>query len=307
MGKRKDREQKLEQALSAVRRELAVSHLRAYEAAKQSRRTDDWFVTNFGPNADLRLSWQRIVARHQDLVDSDPWASKAISVIVSNWVGDGIIGRPVGVGASRKYGDLWRDWSESLDCDFNGLGNLYAKQALIARTVAVRGSCLIRKHYSPELLAKGLPPLQIQVLEPDWLDITKDDGARIRFGKQFDDQGRLEGYWIRHYHPGEAIWTAARLGSDFVPASEICHVYDVRRPGQATGVPFGVSALLKLRDVSDRDAAQLLKDKLSACFMAFLQDSEGAPDLPLYPAPPDDPNSRNALLDKMEPLSLIHI
>lgn len=289
MGKRSEQ---LELALKAAKLELAKTHLRAFEAAKLSRRTDNWLANSKGPNADIRLSLQRIVARHQDLVDSDPWASKAVSVVVSNWVGDGIIGRPVGPGATSKYVNAWRDWSESLDCDWDNQGNIYAKQALIARTVAVRGSCLVRRRFNEELLARGLPPLQIQVLEPDWLDLSKDDGARIRFGKQYGEDGRLEGYWIRHNHPGESDWTASRLGSDFVRASEIAHIYDVRRPGQATGVPFGVSALLKLKDISDRDAAQLLKDKLAACFMAFLEDAEGDRDLTSDGA---------ALLETLEP------
>jgi lambda family phage portal protein len=287
MGRK--REAKLKEALELVKRQAAISHLRAFEAAKQSRRTDNWYASGKGANADLRLSLQRIVNRHQDLVDSDPWAAKAISVVVSSWVGDGIIGKPLG--ASRRYGDTWREWSESTDCDWDGLGNLYAKQALIARTVAVRGSCLVRRRMNPELINKGLPPLQLQVLEPDYLDTSKDDGARIRFGKQYAENGKLEGYWLKRSHPGESDWTAARLTSDFVPASEICHVYDIRRPGQATGVPFGVAALLKLRDVSDRDAAQLLKDKLSACFMAFVEDVD-----PEAQAKPEQ-----TLLDTLEP------
>jgi hypothetical protein len=92
----------LERALKAAQMELAKTHLRAFEAAKLSRRTDNWLTDSKGPNSDMRLSLQRIIARHQDLVDSDPWASKAISVVVSNWVGDGIIGRPVGPVSSRR-------------------------------------------------------------------------------------------------------------------------------------------------------------------------------------------------------------
>lgn len=280
--------EQLEDALKLARRELAKSHLRAFEAAKLSRRTENWLAVSKGPNADLRLSLQRIVARHQDLVDSNPWASKAINVIVANWVGDGITGKPVS--APKKYADGWREWSESTACDWDGLGNLYAKQALVARTVAVRGSCLIRKRYNEKLMAQGLVPLQIQVMEPDYLDFSKDDGARIRFGKQYAENGKLEGYWIRRSHPGESDWTAARLESDFVSADEICHVYDVRRPGQATGVPFGVAALLTLRDVADRDAAQLLKDKLAACFMGFVYDTD-----------PEAMGTSQELLDTLEP------
>lgn len=287
MGRK--REEELKEALVEMQRRWAVEHLRAFEAAKVSRRTDNWLTTGRGPNADLRGSLQRIVNRHQDLVDSDPWASKAVSVVVANWVGDGIIGKPVN--STKKYGDGWREWSESTLCDWDGLGNLYAKQALIARTAAVRGSCLVRKRFDPSMLEQGLTPLKLQILEPDYLDVSKDNGSNIRFGKQYGDDGRLEGYWLRRVHPGEMDWRATSLTSDFVPASEICHVFDVRRPGQVIGVPFGVSALLKLRDVSDRDAAQLMRDKLSACFMAFVQDSD-----------PDAQGTPGAeLLDMLEP------
>ena len=286
MGKRAEQ---LELQVGALRKQLAVEHLRAFEAAKQSRRTDHWFATNKGPNADLQLALQRIIARHQDLVDSDPWASKAVSVVVSSWVGDGIIGKPLG--SSKRYADSWREWSESTACDWDEIGNLYAKQALIARTVAVRGSCLVRRRFNEELMQRGLVPLQLQVMEPDFLDFSKDDGARIRFGKQYSENGKLEGYWLRRSHPGESDWTAQSIQqSDFVPKEEICHIYDVRRPGQATGVPFGVSALLKLRDVSDRDAAQLMRDRLSACFMAFVTDTDA-----------DALTAGTELLDTLEP------
>lgn len=287
MGRKREKE--LKDALVEMQRRWAVEHLRAFEAAKVSRRTDNWLATGRGPNADLRGSLQRIVNRHQDLVDSDPWASKAVSVVVANWVGDGIIGKPLN--STKKYGDGWREWSESTLCDWDGLGNLYAKQALIARTAAVRGSCLVRKRYDESMLQQGLAPLKLQILEPDYLDVSKDNGSNIRFGKQYGDDGRLEGYWLRRVHPGEMDWKATSLTSDFVPANEICHVFDVRRPGQVIGVPFGVSALLKLRDVSDRDAAQLLKDKLSACYMAFVQDSD----------PEAQGTSGAELLDMLEP------
>lgn len=286
MGKRTEQ---LELQVQTLRKQVAIEHLRAFEAAKQSRRTDNWYTNSRGPNADLRLALQRIVARHQDLVDSDPWASKAIAVVVNNWVGDGIVGAPMG--ASRRFADGFREWAESTDCDWSGQHNFYGLQALIARTVAVRGSCVVRRRFDESLVARGVMPLQLQVLEPDFLDMTKDDGARIRFGKQYAENGKLEGYWLRRVHPGESDWTAQSIQqSDFVSKEEICHVYDVRRPGQATGVPFGVSALLKLRDVSDRDSAQLLKDKLAACFMAFVTDADA-----------DALGTGTELLDTLEP------
>jgi len=273
---------------------------RAFEAGKQSRRTEGWdslSLVNGGPNSDIRLVLDRMVRRHQDMIDSDPWASKAINVIQNNWVGDGIVGNPIG--GSARFKDGYREWAESTLCDFYGNQNFYGIQSLVARTTAARGSCLVRFRLNEDLLRYGLVPLQLQTLEPDYLDFSKDNGLNIRFGKEYDQAGRLQAYWIRRAHPGERDWTGNTIISDRISAEEICHVYEVRRPGQAIGVPFGVSALLKLRDVSDRDAAQLMKDKLAACFMAFVTD----PSIEVAQGQQLDPSTGLAfpLLDKLQP------
>jgi len=294
MGKRS--RATLENDLKVAQSELYKANLRAYEAGKQSRRTDGWHERSRGPNADLRQVLQRIVSRHQDQVDSDAWADKAIKVVVNNWIGEGIVGEPVN--KNKRYSLLWNDWANSTACDFYGKLNFYGLQALVARTIAVRGSCLIRRRVDERLLLQGLPPLTLQVLEPDWLDMSKDNGSSIVFGKEYDDEGRLTGYYIRKNHPGESDWRQSRLGSDLVEASQICHVYDVRRPGQATGVPWGASSLLTLRDIGDHAQARMMLDKLACCFTAFVTDSDPESVLP-DAASPDA--SIPTLFEKLEP------
>jgi lambda family phage portal protein len=287
MARKATRDQ-LEIALKTAQKELAVSHLRAFEAAKESRRTENWYTRNGGPNADIRSAWQMLVRRHQDLVDSNPWANRAVRVITNNWVGDGIIGSPVG--ASRRYNDAWTDWADSVECDWNGKLNWYGLQALIARTTAVRGSCLIRRRFDPAMQDRGLVGLQLQVMEPDYLDFGRDDGSKIRFGQQYDSQGKLEGYWLRQSHPGETEWRGVRIQSEFVPASEIIHTYEVNRPGQGIGVPFGSAVLLHLRDIDDIASAMLLKTKIAACFTAFVYSNE-----------PSDLATTSVLTETLEP------
>jgi len=294
MGKRS--RATLENDLKVAQSELYKANLRAYEAGKQSRRTEGWYERSRGPNADLRQVLQRIVSRHQDQVDSDAWADKAIKVVVNNWIGEGIVGEPVN--KNKRYSLLWNDWANSTACDFYGKLNFYGLQALVARTIAVRGSCLIRRRVDERLLLQGLPPLTLQVLEPDWLDMSKDNGSLIVFGKEYDDEGRLTGYYIRKNHPGESDWRQSKLGSDLVEASQICHVYDVRRPGQATGVPWGASSLLTLRDIGDHAQARMMLDKLACCFTAFVTDSDPESVLP-DAANPDA--SIPTLFEKLEP------
>jgi lambda family phage portal protein len=281
MARKKATRDQLELALKVAQKELAVSHLRAFEAAKESRRTENWYTRNGGPNADIRTALSLLIRRHQDLVDSNPWANRAVRVITNNWVGDGIIGSPVA--ASKRYEQAWNDWADSVDCDWDGKLNWYGLQALIVRTVAVRGSCLIRRRLDERMMDAGLVGLKLQVLEPDMLDSSRDDGSRIKFGKQYSREGQLEGYWLRQTHPGETEWNGVRIQSDFVPASEVIHTYEVNRPNQATGVPFGSAVLLHLRDIDDIAQAMLLKAKIAACFTAFVYSNEPTDTLATQP------------------------
>ena len=251
---------------------------RAFEGAKDSRRTENWYTKLSGPNGDLKTALQRLVNRHRDLVDNNPWADRAIKVKVNSTIGDGVMGTPLN--SSRRYLDGYTEWAESTDCDFYGRTNFYGLQGLIYRTVAVAGSCLVRRRIDESLAARGMVPLQLQVLEPDWLDMSKDDGLKIQFGQQFDDRGKLQGYWIRSSHPGETAWNGIKQVSEFVEASEILCVYDQRRPGQRIGVPSGAPVLISLRDIDDIGSAHLLKSKIAACFTAFVYDSEPAGEVP---------------------------
>jgi lambda family phage portal protein len=268
----------------------------AFEAATESRRTDGWWASNSGPNSDLRQAWYWLVKRHQDLVDNDAYASRAVSVIVNNWIGDGVMSTPVG--ATKKYNQLWRRWCDTPASDFFGVHDWYGNQAVGARTTAVRGAVLIRKRVNPKLLDRGLVPLEIQMLEPDWLDFNKDNGTDILFGQQFDSDGRLQGYWIRDRHPGDLVLgTGIKIQSTFVPKEEISLHYDSRRAGQRMGLPFGTAAILTLRDCGDLRAAQQMKDKISACFFGVVTDLDGE----------QDPNKTGIAFDTIEPGAVEHL
>jgi lambda family phage portal protein len=115
------------------------------------------------------------------------------------------------------------------------------------------------------------------VLEPDFLDSTRDgptaSGGYILQGVEFDALGRRRGYWLYREHPGSRTVRAVS-GSTFVPEEDIAHIYRVDRPGQSRGVPWGAAAIVKLRDLADYEDAQLLRQKLAACFTAFVTTPE---------------------------------
>lgn len=271
--------------------------LSEFEAAKETRRTSGWWASNSGPNSDLRQAWYWLVKRHQDLADNDAYASRAIGVIVNNWIGDGIMSTPQG--GTRRYNLAWKRWCDSPESDFYGIHDWYGNQAVGARTTAVRGAVLIRKRVNPELFDRyGMVPLQVQMLEPDWLDFNKDNGIDILFGQQFDSTGRLQGYWIRDRHPGEMILGAGiKVQSTFVPKEEISLHFDSRRAGQRMGLPFGTAAILTLRDMGDIRAAQQMKDKIAACFFGVVTDMDGE----------QDPTKTGIAFDTIEPGAVEHL
>lgn len=59
-----------------------------------------------------------------------------------------------------------------------------------------------------------------------------------------------------------------------VPASEIIHLYRMDRAGQVRGVPWGAPVLIKLRDFHEYEDAQLVRQKIAACFAAFVRDAD---------------------------------
>lgn len=274
-GKRaKPTRSELESRLMLAEMQLrrAEFRARAYEGAKDSRRTENWYTRLSGPNSDIKTAWQRLVNRHRDLVDNNPWASRAVKVKVNSTIGDGVMGTPWK--SSKRYEEAFTEWAESTDCDFFGRTNFYGLQGLIYRTVAVAGSCMVRRRLDEGLAARGMVPLQLQVMEPDWLDMSKDDGRTVQFGQKFDDRGKLQGYWIRKDHPGETGWNGLKIESELVPPNEILFVYDQLRPGQRIGVPAGAQVLISMRDIDDISSAHLLKSKIAACFTAFVYDQE---------------------------------
>jgi len=278
--------------------------LARYEAAGITRTTENWYASDSGPNSGMRYDWQWLVKRHQDLADNDPLAGKAVGTIVNNWIGDGIMSTPNG--ATKRYRNLYNEWADMPESDFYERHNYYGGQSLGARTCAIRGAYLIRKRINPTLLEKyGVAPLQVQILEAEWLDTTKDNGTDIIFGQKFDSSGRLVGYWIRDQHPNETAWgLGSSITSQLVPKEEMSLIFDCLRPGQRMGIPFGTAAILTLRDIADINTAQQLKDKIAACFFGV---THGDDQTYLNPADPREKVVNGSLFDTISPGTVEHL
>ena len=82
---------------AAVRRVLARQSFdaltRGYDGAARGRRTDGWRAPNTSADAEIAVAGALLRDRMRDLVRNNPHAAKAVSVLVNNIVGAGIIPR----------------------------------------------------------------------------------------------------------------------------------------------------------------------------------------------------------------------
>lgn len=262
--------------LSRVQSRMALDQIRKYEAAAKGRRTSGWHSTGTSANTETRVALTILRDRSRDMVRNNPYAKKAIKTIQRGVVGMGI--RP-GVksdnaDAAKKVVQLWNEWADKKNnCDYDNLKNFYGLQKLAMRCVAESGEVLIRKR----LVNDRENPLRLQVLEPDFLDHNKDgqtfsDGDYLVQGVQFNKAGIRIGYWLFDRHPGDNS-VSSSLSSKFVKAENILHLYEVERAGQVRGTPGGSSAMLRLKDFDDYEDAQLMRQKVAACFAAFIKNS----------------------------------
>ncbi|MCO5238858.1 MAG: phage portal protein [Chitinophagaceae bacterium] len=256
-------------ALSAMN-----NSLRKFEAAAGGRRTEGWTSVNTSTNLDLIASLPRLRARSKDLVRNNGYARNGIGRIANNTVGTGIIPTPKNVSDSvyKKIMQAWEIWGEKLDCDFDGKLNFYGLQKMVMRTVAKSGECIIRRVRTK--FKNGAIPLQLQVLEPDFIDSSRNTpqitgkGSYSVNGVEYDTDGKVKGYWLFSRHPLEWV-TESKL----VPAEDVIHVYDLEDPGQNRGIPFLTSSMLRIRDFDEYEDAQLLRQKIAACFSVFITEN----------------------------------
>jgi len=262
-----------------VRARLAIRH---FESASVGRRTDGYHRLATDANAAAGNALTTLRAQARDLVRNNPWARQGLRRLVANTVGWGIRPKAVGRGADVAT-QRWRDWAETTQCDAAGRLTMYGLQKLAMRTIVESGEVLIRRRW--RLPEDGLAvPMQLQILEPDFLDAGRDGylgeaGGPIVQGVEFDAIGRRVAYWLFDRHPGSTgpIGTGGKISavSRRIPADGILHVYDQERAGQVRGPSWFASVDVLLHDFGDFQDATIVRQKIAAYLAAFVTDLDG--------------------------------
>lgn len=295
-------ERALRRAAARARMQVLNGAVRSYDAAKKGRRTDGWYRPGTSANAEVVPAMRLLMASGRELVRNNPHATKAVNDTSADLVGTGIVPQAFG-GSKRQNEQAESAWNWFVDSsDWEGIDDYYGQQILTARTLLESGGGLLRYH--PCRSDAGLTvPLQVQVLEPDFIDTSK-YGANgdndIINGIEFNRQGKRVAYWLYDHHPGEV--SPARLSgltSKRVDAKYIEHVFERLRPGQDHGVSIFAPVAIQLHDFGDYMDADLLRKKLESCIVGIVTGEEGHAQTPLGVESSDSTASRR--LEEFEP------
>lgn len=258
----------------------------SYDGARTGRRTDGWTTGGTSANTEVLGALPRLMARSRDLCRNDVHLISAKRTVREYAVGTGIELQL----EDERWQALWDAWVKQADAD--GLLSFHGIQGLAAATIFESGSVLLRRRM--RRAEDGLAvPLQIQVMEPDHLDTmrdnARDNGGWIQGGVEFNAIGQRVGYWLHPVHPGETGSAFVRRGataeSRFVPAADIVHAFFVDRAGQISGVPWPSGVIIKARDLSDYEDAELYRKKIEACNVGAVTQAGGIMGNPLGPRP----------------------
>jgi lambda family phage portal protein len=275
-----------------------------YDGAKTGRRTEGWVAAGTSANQEIGSAIVNLRNRSRDLARNNPYASRALDILVANAVGTGIVPKPKTKNkkVNAQILDLFDEWETQ--CDAEGQSDFYALQAMATRAVIESGSVFHRLIVNQDKTMDV--PLTIKTLESDFLDRSRNyykDDADTVSGIELDKYGRRLAYWMFPRHPGDTGWAYTKSGaaSQRVEAYWILHTYKKDRPGQIDGVPFYSSVIMKLQDLGDYDEAELVRKKIEACFAAFVTRPEG-PDGPgIAPDSANSPDSNGNRLEALEP------
>lgn len=256
--------------------------LEAYDGASGSHRNASRRYMPGDANSTLRTAAKRLRYSARHMERNHPLANRGVAVLAANLVGGGIIPAVAGVKGARrdKLQELVNAHCDTRKIDIAGRQNLYGLQATAVKAAVRDGESLMVRRRARA--AENLPlPFQISVLECDYFDERVHgqlaNGNIAIEGVEVSSAGMVVAYHLYDRHPGDLTVSSTNTSTRY-PAEDVVHLYRIDRPGQAHGVSWLAPVIVRLGDFEDTKDAYILRQKIAACFAAFVTRGAGAGD-----------------------------
>ena len=254
---------------AAIAAAAAAAVQNRYDAAGNGPRIKRWNPPASGPQRALE-GFERLRSRVHDAVRNDWAAESSTQKWVTNLIGTGIRPRF----ANKKHRLVWDKFVKTADAD--GVLDAYGLQVLTGRGLFDGGEVFLRRR--PRSADSPLEiPVQIQVIESEFCPMFDADiwpgmpaGNVIKQGIERNRFGARTAYWFYREHPGDGAMAPSRDQLVRVAASQVAHVYEVKRPGQLRGVSPLAPILLRLREAADLEGVALDRQKIANLFAMFI-------------------------------------
>jgi lambda family phage portal protein len=253
----------------------------AFDGASPSHRNANRRYRPGDANSAVMSGAKRLRYAARDLERNNPLAARGFSVLTSNVIGTGIIPAVAGVRGARTRDALQAIVNSHCDTpniDAAGRQNLYGLEAVAFHAAARDGASLMVRRRATS--SEGLPlPFQVAVLEADYFDERVhgqlSNGNYAIEGIEFNSRGAAVRYHLYDHHPGD-VSRFGTLKSTAYPAADVVHLYRIDRPGQAHGVSWLAPVMVRLADFDETKDAYILRQKIAACFAAFVKKTSAA-------------------------------
>jgi capsid protein len=258
---------------------------RAYAAAQNNRLTSDWISQATSADSEIRGSLRTLRNRARQLVRDSDFAKAALRAVRNNVVGTGIKlqaqvrmqrGGRLSEEVNKRIEEEFKAWSVAKICNTAGKLSFQDIQRLSITSMLESGEVFIRFVKQP--FGGGRVPLALEVIESDLLDDDysgiAENGNQIRMGVEINEWGRPVAYHFWDYHPGDYQFSYAQVAAKRrvrIPAEDVLHLYLIERPGQSRGVSAFASAIMRLRNLSGYEEAEIVAARASSAMMAFVK------------------------------------
>ena len=260
---------------------------RNYNGADFSRLNSDWLATGSSADSEIRGGIKALRNRCRELERNNDYARRYFKLIQNNVLGHCGIGLQMKIKervkkdgkwierydtlANNIIEDAWCEWGNKSFCTIGKNLTWKDAQKLVLRSTSRDGACLVRKHYPTGNKFR----FAIELIEIDQLDVdyttTLGDGNFAKLGILYSKEYEVLGYYILRDHPGEMYQPRANgKYREFVPANQMLHIYDPERIGQSTGVPWLISSMTRLKNLSAYEDAEVVASRVAAAKMGFL-------------------------------------
>jgi lambda family phage portal protein len=248
-----------------------------YTGARPDGSNSAWMPTNQSADSILARDRVRLLARARDLERNTGHISGAMNKICNNVVYTGIFPQSrlrksdnkLNKELNNSIEDQFKLWSEHEDVNF------YDIQELVLRHLWVDGEVLIHKYFDRDLYKQGLCPLNLEVLECDFIDSSHhgitENGNEIKSGIEYNSKGKPVAYYLHKEHPGDSLFSRFSGEVQRIPAENICHVFHKKRGSQGRGVSWLASIIIEMRDFSEYQSSERIGARLAAAFGAFIE------------------------------------